>query len=78
MVRGRLDGSMRKSTDGRGGLRRSPADSKKVVLGGAERRSRSSCSASPVVALPPAFFGEDGCLLIVGVELSLLSLTLSV
>ena len=67
MVLGLLEGSMRKSVGGRGGLIISPADSKKVVFGGAESRSGSSFS-SPVVALPGAFFGEGSCVEMDGLD----------
>ena len=53
MVRGRLDGSMMKSVGGMGGFSISPADSKNVVLGGADRLFGSSGPASPLVALSP-------------------------
>ena len=49
MVRGRLVGSIRYSTEGSLGLIRSVADSKNVVRGGAERPSISSASSCPVV-----------------------------
>jgi hypothetical protein len=60
MVLGLDAGLMRKSTDGKGGFSRSPADSKNVVLGGAESGSGSPFSVSPFVALARPFIGEDG------------------
>jgi hypothetical protein len=56
IVRGLFVGSMRYSTVGSLGLSTSPADSKKVVAGGADTPSESSDSSCPVVALD---FEED-------------------
>ena len=52
MVRGRLDGSMMKSTVGSCGFSKSLADSKKDVRGGAEGLSESLV-APPLAPVPP-------------------------
>lgn len=67
IVRGREEGSIMNSVGGRGGLMISPADSKNVVLGGADKRSAASFS-SPVVAFPCAFFRDGSCVEMDGVD----------